>query len=96
MKVLVVSERRVSAMLGEYGTMVHNAETARGDHPDSTVARMYYAEAEARLTGAGNLWAIMTPIDVPDGCVLAVVNTNKGIGFQEEGDYVLLVQEVKL
>ncbi len=48
------------------------------------------------LVGIDEMEAAMTEVEVPDGCRLAVVDTNKGIGFQEEADYVLLVQEVKL
>jgi len=40
--------------------------------------------------------AAMTPIDIPDGCQLAVVDTNHGIGFQEEADYCRVVQVVEV
>ena len=39
---------------------------------------------------------IATEIDIPDGCQLAVVDTNHGIGFQEEADYCRVVQVVEV
>jgi len=90
MKVYVMSGREFDDRISGREVLLAS-EIELGTFDDTEIASMQYHLARLKETRAA-----MTPIDIPDGCQLAVVDTDYGIGVQRGADYRRVVQVVEV